>query len=98
MIIGNILGRPEQTFTSLSASELSIGFRDRRFSVEEVVRASLERIEHVQDRFNAFTEIYAEQSLDAARRADLVISGGDVSGPLCGVPCRSRISRRRKGN
>ena len=91
------MGRPEQTFTSFSASELATGFRDRRFSVEEVVRASLERIEYVQDRFNAFTEIYAEQSLDAASHADLVISGGDVAGPLCGVPVSIKDFTPTKG-
>ncbi len=96
-MIGDVLGRPEQILTDFSASELATGFRERRFSVEEVVRASLERIEHVQNRFNAFTAIFAEQSLDAACRADVVFAGSDVAGPLCGVPVSIKDFTPTKG-
>ena len=95
--MGDFLGIHKQNLLKCSASELATGFRDRRFSVEEVVRGSLERIEHVQDRFNAFSEIYREQSLDAACRADSDLAGGETVGPLFGVPVSIKDFTPTKG-
>ena len=91
------MGSLDQELSSFSATELVTGFRDRRFSVEEVIRASLERVEHVQDRFNAFTQIYAEHGLAAARRADLVLASGLATGPMFGVPVSIKDFTPTKG-
>ena len=91
------MGSLDQDPLTLSASELAIGFRNRRFSVEEVIRASLERIEYVQDRFNAFTQIYAEEGIEAARHADLKLACGTAAGPLFGVPVSVKDLTPTKG-
>lgn len=97
MIVADVLGNLDLHLLSFPASELAVGFRNRRFSIEEVVRTALERIDHIQDRFNAFTVIYAEQGLDAARRADLALENGKATGPLHGVPVSIKDFTPTKG-
>ena len=97
MSVVDVVGSTDLHLLSLPASELAAGFRNRQFSVKEVVRAALARIDHVQGRFNAFTEIYAEQGLDDARRADMALESGGVIGPLHGVPVSIKDFTPTKG-
>src|SRR5262245_10631488 len=66
----------------MSASELSAGIRERRFSSREVVSACLARIDAVNPRVNAIVTLDAEGALAAADAADR----GEPAGPLHGVP------------
>ncbi len=97
MRVVEFVGSPDLHLLNLPASELAAGFRNRQFSVEEAVRAALARIDHVQGRFNAFTEIYAEQGLDDARRADMALENGGAIGPLHGVPVSIKDFTPTKG-
>lgn len=54
----------------MSATELAVEIRARRLSPVEVVRAVLERIDHVEPRVNAFVTVFSDQALDAARAAE----------------------------
>jgi len=91
------LGSREEKLCVLSASELADGIKTRRFSVEAVIRNSLSRIEQVQSRFNAFTEVYGEQSLKAARNADRALACGTPVGSLFGVPVTIKDFTPTKG-
>lgn len=71
---------------ALSATNLARHIKARSVSVEEVVQASLNRIQQVQQSFNAFTEIYADHSLDAARAADRTLRQGANDLPMFGLP------------
>src|ERR1044071_7225997 len=70
---------------TLSLSEISAGLSARRFSSVEVTRHFLDRIARLDPALNSFITVTAEQSLEAARRADARIAAGDA-GPLTGVP------------
>ena len=60
--------------------------RSRKISALELVRQSLDQIEHVNGQLNAFREVYAEESLAAARRIDSQIAADDGIAPLAGIP------------
>ena len=68
------------------AVELAARIRRREVSPVELVNALLDRIERLQPALNAYTVLYPEQALSAARRAERdVVAGADL-GPLHGVP------------
>ncbi len=69
-----------------SATRLSILLAAREVSSEEVTRAFLRRIDAVNERVRAFTEVLREEAIAAARRADEERRRGDVRGPLHGLP------------
>jgi fatty acid amide hydrolase len=55
-------------------------------SSEEVTRAHLDRIQAVDAKIRAFTEVLEHEALAAARRADEERRRGEVRGPLHGLP------------
>jgi len=69
-----------------SATELAGLIRNRQISAVELVEAHLRRIEHVNPLINAVVQLDADGALEAARRADEAIAGGNELGPLHGVP------------
>jgi amidase len=68
------------------AIELVGGIRKRQFSCVDVVSASLARIAALDDRYQAFLTVAAEDALQRAERADRVIARGEAVGPLHGLP------------
>ena len=60
-----------------SLTEVAAGIRRKEFSSEEVTRNCLEKIEKLQSKLNCFISIYAEEAIEAARRADKAIASGD---------------------
>lgn len=70
----------------LSATYLADELRSGRISAEELVRATLERIEAENPALNALVTLCPERALDAAREADTRRSRGDVLGVLHGLP------------
>lgn len=71
---------------SLTATEMSARLERRELSSEELVRAHLDRIEAVDGRVRAFTEVFRARALDEARRADEARGRGEARGPLHGMP------------
>ncbi len=71
---------------SLGASELAAAIRERRASSREVIDAHLARIEAVNEKVNAITEVLAERARQAAAEADRRLAAGEPVGPLHGVP------------
>ena len=69
-----------------SATDLAAGIRDREFSSEELVRATLARIEALDKRTNSFAIVDAEGALNFAREADKALRAGGATGPLHGLP------------
>ncbi len=70
----------------LSARELARRLRGKDLSAEELMRATLERIERVNPALNAIVTLCPERALDAAREADARLARGDETGPLHGLP------------
>jgi aspartyl-tRNA(Asn)/glutamyl-tRNA(Gln) amidotransferase subunit A len=72
--------------TGLSARELLSGYRERRLSPVEVVKALGARIEELNPELGAFTTLCLERALDEARRAEEQYARGEAAGALTGVP------------
>ena len=62
--------------------------REREISSAELVDLYLGRIERINPRLNAFTEVFAEEARAGAAAADTRLAAGDggASAPLLGVP------------
>jgi Asp-tRNA(Asn)/Glu-tRNA(Gln) amidotransferase A subunit family amidase len=69
-----------------SASELAAGIRAGDVSPVELVEASLDRIDAVGDRTNAFVNVLHEEARERAREAERAVEAGEDLGPLHGVP------------
>ncbi len=63
-------------------TELRDAIASRQASATDGVRTYLDRIEAQNDTINAYHEVYADRSLERAKRVD----DGQLTGPLAGVP------------
>jgi aspartyl-tRNA(Asn)/glutamyl-tRNA(Gln) amidotransferase subunit A len=70
----------------LTVTDVADDIRARRLSPVDVVEATLERVEEVEERVQAFVEVDAEGALAAARKAEREIGDGSYRGPLHGIP------------
>lgn len=77
--------QPEQLW-QLGAADLAGLIGAREVSSVEVLQAFLNRIEAVNGRVNAITQLLGEEALAAARQADKALARGERVGPLHGVP------------
>src|SRR5688572_21439050 len=80
------MGLPAPELGELSAIELAARIRRKDVSAREVMRAHLERIEHLNPRVNAIVTLSAERALDDAARADEMMARGEAIGVLHGLP------------
>ncbi|HET6440078.1 MAG TPA: amidase [Anaeromyxobacter sp.] len=69
-----------------SASETALAIRRREVSCRDVVEAQLERIHRYNPSLNAVVTLDEEGARDRAAKADEALAGGQVWGPLHGVP------------
>ena len=58
----------------------------RQVSPVELVEAALDRSAAVQPHLNCYLDLYADQALAAARRAEGGVAAGQALGPLHGIP------------
>ena len=69
-----------------SIHELAPKIRDGSVSPVELTEIALERVAELNDVLNAFIDVWHEESLDVARKAEREIGRGDHRGPLHGIP------------
>jgi aspartyl-tRNA(Asn)/glutamyl-tRNA(Gln) amidotransferase subunit A len=70
----------------LNLTDLSRLIAARELSSSEVVRATLARLERLEDKLNAFITVLREPAHAKAKKADEDIARGQYRGPLHGVP------------
>ena len=71
-------------FTSIH--KISERIRSGEVSPVELTQKSLERAEQLQPQLNAFLEIWHEEAIDRAQKAESEIAAGNYIGPMHGVP------------
>src|SRR5712692_5224984 len=76
-----LFGEPAPSLCDLTASELVRLLSRREISAREAVQAHLGRIEAVDGKLRAFTQVFRERALADADRADR-----ERRGPLSGLP------------
>ncbi len=69
-----------------SVSAIAHAVATGALSAADVVAAHLERVEHSQDRLNAFTLVQVDLATASAARIDSRVAAGEPVGPLAGVP------------
>ena len=70
----------------MTIREAARALRERRLSSVELTRLSLDRIERLNPKLNAFLTVTAESALQRARQADAELAAGHDRGPLHGIP------------
>lgn len=80
---GSSLSSTPTEWTLRQASEQ---IRARKISPVELTRASLDRVQKLNAKLNAFITIMAEQALVAARELEAEQQAGKWRGPLHGIP------------
>ncbi len=70
----------------MSVRDLARAIREKKLSSHEVVTSHLQRIEAVNGKLNAITDVLADQALAAANEADRALARGSDIGKLHGVP------------
>jgi aspartyl-tRNA(Asn)/glutamyl-tRNA(Gln) amidotransferase subunit A len=66
--------------------DISERIRGQTVSPVDVVKASLERIDKLNPKLNAFITILTDEALEQAKAAEAEIKAGDWRGPLHGIP------------
>ncbi|TMV88485.1 amidase [Thioclava sp. BHET1] len=74
------------TYTTLTATDIAQGVRDRRFTARAVTEAALARMEEVDPQIHAFATPDPEGARRAADEVDRKIAAGEEPGALAGVP------------
>lgn len=69
-----------------SASDIAEAVSSGRMSALDVTNNALARIQSVDAKLNAFTDVVAERARATARKLDASIASGKKAGPLSGVP------------
>ncbi|HNT89547.1 MAG TPA: amidase family protein, partial [Candidatus Hydrogenedentes bacterium] len=69
-----------------TAHELIEAVSQRQASAVEIAESYLGRIEAVEPRVDAFTQVWRDSALEQAARVDARIARGENAGPLAGVP------------
>ena len=78
--------RTHETLLFQSATDAAQAVRRKELSSRELTEMLIERIEAVNPALNAVVELRREGALQEALAADEVVSRGDATGPLHGVP------------
>lgn len=73
-------------FREISVVELAASVHTKEVSATETVDHALSRIDSLDDRVNAFTQVDAERARADAGELDRRIADGEDVGPLAGVP------------
>jgi aspartyl-tRNA(Asn)/glutamyl-tRNA(Gln) amidotransferase subunit A len=77
---------PVADICELNLTELSKLLASRELSSSNAVKGTLNRLEHLEGKLNAFITVAGEQAIAEAKNADDEIARGSYRGPLHGVP------------
>lgn len=69
-----------------SIEEISTLYRKKEVSPVEITEATLDRLQELEPRLNAFVTVLGEQSLAKARKAEAIFIKGENASKLLGIP------------
>ncbi len=70
----------------MTAVSLGAAIKEKKVSVREAVEAVLARIEEKEDEYHCYVTVDREGAIAQAERVQKLIDGGELTGPLAGVP------------
>ncbi len=71
---------------ALSVAELSVLIASRDVSPVDVVSSALAAVQRHDEKLKAYIDVYGDDALDSAKRAESEIAAGHYRGPLHGIP------------
>src|SRR5215475_14123069 len=74
------------------ASDLARAIRNRAISSSEAVQSCLSRLDAVNPRLNAVIDLFPDQALADADKADEAVKRGEELGSLHGVPLTAKVN------
>lgn len=83
---------------TLTAQEIAVGIKARRFSAREAVASALGRIDAVNGPINAVVDRCDVEALAEADRLDAALAQGGDPGPLAGVPVTVKVNVDQTGH
>jgi amidase len=81
----------------LGAVDVARLILSKKISSVELTQLMLSRIFEIDKKINAFNVLMEEEALTNAKKADEMLSRGEIMGPLHGVPISIKDSFRIKG-
>ena len=81
----------------LSATELGRLIKNKEVSPVEATEAYLERIDHLDFKFNAYFTVCRNEAIQAAQKAEQDIIRGSYLGPMRGIPVAVKDQLWSKG-
>jgi Asp-tRNA(Asn)/Glu-tRNA(Gln) amidotransferase A subunit family amidase len=88
---------PCEELSEVTVAQLHHHYASHRYSVTEVTRWHLERIESLEPTYNALVEVHPLEALAAADRMDQELAQCLALRPLCGVPVVIKANTSIKG-
>ncbi len=82
----------------LSAAEIALGIRNRRFSARAATESALARLAEVNPALNAVVAEMPDEALSAAEAVDTKVTAGEDPGILAGVPVTVKVNVDQKGH
>lgn len=70
----------------LTIESLIKGYKDKQFSVTEIIKLHLERIKYHDKDLNSFITVTEKEALEEAVKKDKMLSNGNTDHPLFGIP------------
>ncbi|MBS0455203.1 MAG: amidase family protein [Proteobacteria bacterium] len=80
------------------ATDIAEAVRRRDISCKEVTASVLARVDAINPRINALTEVLTQEALASAEAADQLVASGAVLGPLHGVPITIKVNVDQAGH
>lgn len=82
----------------LTATEIARRVRAQEVSAADVALSTLGRIDGTNHDINAIVQLFADETLRAARAVDARIAAGEDPGPMAGVPVTIKVNVDQKGH
>ena len=75
-----------ENFAFASIHEIAPKIKDGSVSPVELTQIALERIAKLDSKLNSFLDVWQDESLASASKAEREVANGDYKGPMHGIP------------
>jgi amidase len=96
-MFGGVTNIRDSEIPFLGAADVARLIQSKKISSVELTQLMLSRIFEIDKKINAFNVLMEEEALTNAKKADEMLSRGEIMGPLHGVPISIKDSFRIKG-
>ena len=81
----------------MTIDDIKKGYRDKKFTVKEIVQSYIDRIKNQDDKINAFITLCEDEAFNEAEKLDEKLRNGESLGVLGGIPVAIKDNICTKG-